>query len=57
MKEIVEAFKLEMEQLGSELVALVEANRGSKRSLYIKVVKSVDGGAVGQNPRVIKLVE
>ena len=31
VKETIEGFKLEMEQLGSELVALVEANRGSKR--------------------------
>jgi len=26
-------------------------------SLYVKVVKIVDGGAVGQNSKVIKLVE
>jgi len=31
VKETVEGFKLKMEQLGSELVALVGANRGSKR--------------------------
>ena len=31
VKETVEGFKLKMEQLGSELVALVGASRGSKR--------------------------
>jgi len=30
-KETVEGFKLKMEQLGSELVALVGASKGSKR--------------------------
>ena len=41
-------------------VALDEANKGSKMlwvSLYVKVGKSVDGGAVGKNSRVIKTVE
>ena len=41
-------------------VALVEASKGSKVlgvSLYVKVVKSVDGGVIGQNSRVIKSVE
>ena len=31
VKETVEGFKLKLEQLGSELVALVGASRGSKR--------------------------
>jgi len=31
VKETIEGFKLEMEQLGSELVALVEASRGRRR--------------------------
>jgi len=41
-------------------VVVDEANKGSKMlrvSLYVKVVKSVDGGAVSQNSRVIKTVE